>query len=131
MFLKLFQRNINNLLHVRSCQMDVKLKEIFLTSVEAVKPKQIINLKFICDDQRREFIEIRGKLSDSLQIDITDKKIHIGKILLGNLIKILFHMNFTVGFGKGVIPLCEEISSFLGEKLQSGQSTVSFPFYIL
>jgi hypothetical protein len=63
--------------------MDIKLKEIFHASVNAVKPKQIVEknklLKFVYDkDHQREFIEITKNESDSLKLDITDKKIHIG-----------------------------------------------------
>lgn len=83
---KLFLRNSIKLLIVNDkklCHMDIKLKEIFHASVNAVKPKQIVEknklLKFVYDkDHQREFIEITKNESDSLKLDITDKKIHIG-----------------------------------------------------
>lgn len=83
----LFVRNLRKLCIVssnRSYQMDLKLKEIFYASVNAVKPKQIVEknqlLKFVhTEDRQREFIEIRKTQSDSLKLDITDKKIHIGE----------------------------------------------------
>lgn len=62
--------------------MDVKLKNIFLASVDSVTPKRLVaqnKLLTWLNKNRREFIEIRKNDGDTMQIDITDKRIHVGE----------------------------------------------------
>lgn len=61
-------------------KMEELAKDIFNTAVEAVKPSELITKnKFLSYNKigSKEVIEINHKQS-SYQLDITDKKIHIG-----------------------------------------------------
>lgn len=69
---------------LKTCHMDVKLRDIFLASVDAVTPRKLVsgsNLLSFASENDREIIAIRQKDKDPIDIDITDKKVHIGELI--------------------------------------------------
>lgn len=66
-------------------KMEDLIKDIFYSSVNSVKPCELITknkLITICSENNREFIEIKNKNSLS-RFDITGKRIHLGEQIQG------------------------------------------------